>query len=135
MTPAFDGSAHTGVVDLVHCSPGRFGGLVPAWSAWSAYGPVVFAAPRRAASCPTRRMITREACPAPGDRSFRSDHTAVAACTVADFKIWAGPCCPHHIAAGVVVDALVAALAVRRRLNTLARRITSTRPRPPALAS
>lgn len=109
--------------------------------------------------CQSLRVITLEACPAPGDWSFPSNHTAiaaaaatalwflsrrlgavatVAACAMAASRVWVGAHYPHDVAAGVVVGALVAALAMvalRRRPDSLVRWITGTRLRALVLAS
>ncbi|KUM84041.1 MULTISPECIES: phosphatase PAP2 family protein [Streptomyces] len=109
--------------------------------------------------CQSLHVATLEACPAPGDWSFPSNHAAiaaaaavallfvsrrlgavaaVAACAMAVSRVWVGAHYPHDVAAGVVVGALVAALgmtAVRRRSDPLVRRITGTRLRPLVLAS
>ncbi|WP_405762226.1 phosphatase PAP2 family protein [Streptomyces sp. NBC_01420] len=104
--------------------------------------------------CQSLRVLTLEACPAPGDWSFPSNHTAIAtaaamallfvsrrlgavavlaACAMAASRVWVGAHYPHDVAAGVIVGALVAALtmgALRRRPDALVRWITSTRLRP-----
>ncbi|WP_330323720.1 phosphatase PAP2 family protein [Streptomyces pseudovenezuelae] len=109
--------------------------------------------------CQSLHVATLEACPAPGDWSFPSNHAAiaaaaavallfvsrrlgavaaVAACAMAVSRVWVGAHYPHDVAAGVVVGAVVAALgmtAVRRRSDPLVRRITGTRLRPLVLAS
>ncbi|MEH0470052.1 phosphatase PAP2 family protein [Streptomyces sp. B21-097] len=109
--------------------------------------------------CQSLRVATLEACPAPGDWSFPSNHAAiaaaaavalwfvsrrlgavaaVAACAMAVSRVWVGAHYPHDVAAGVVVGALFAALAmtaVRRRPDPLLRRITGSRLRPLVLAS
>jgi membrane-associated phospholipid phosphatase len=109
--------------------------------------------------CQSLRVITLEACPAPVDWSFPSNHTAiaaaaamallfvsrrlgavaaVAACAMAASRVWVGAHYPHDVAAGVIVGALVAALAMvalRRRPDSLVRWITGTRLRPLVLAS
>ncbi|MDQ1064934.1 phosphatase PAP2 family protein [Streptomyces canus] len=109
--------------------------------------------------CQSLRVITLEACPAPGDWSFPSNHTAiaaaaamallfvsrrlgavtaVAACAMAASRVWVGAHYPHDVAAGMIVGALVAALAMvmlRRRPDPLVRWITGTRLRPLVLAS
>ncbi|MFI1508030.1 phosphatase PAP2 family protein [Streptomyces sp. NPDC020597] len=109
--------------------------------------------------CQSLRVATLEACPAPGDWSFPSNHAAiaaaaavalwfvsrrlgavaaVAACAMAVSRVWVGAHYPHDVAAGVVVGALFAALAmtaVRRRPDPLVRRITGSRLRPLVLAS
>ncbi|MFG2729201.1 phosphatase PAP2 family protein [Streptomyces canus] len=109
--------------------------------------------------CQSLHVATLEACPAPGDWSFPSNHAAiataaavallfvsrrlgavaaVAACAMAVSRVWVGAHYPHDVAAGAVVGALVAALAmtaVHRRPDPLVRRITGTRLRPLVLAS
>ncbi|MDQ0905065.1 membrane-associated phospholipid phosphatase [Streptomyces canus] len=109
--------------------------------------------------CQSLQVITLEACPAPGDWSFPSNHTAiaaaaamallfvsrrlgavtaVAACAMAASRVWVGAHYPHDVAAGMIVGALVAALAMvmlRRRPDPLVRWITGTRLRPLVLAS
>ncbi|BAC67835.1 MULTISPECIES: phosphatase PAP2 family protein [Streptomyces] len=109
--------------------------------------------------CQSLQVITLEACPAPGDWSFPSNHTAIAAaaamallfvsrrlgavaagaaCAMAASRVWVGAHYPHDVAAGVVVGALVAALAMvtlRRQPDSLVRWITGTRLRPLVLAS
>ncbi|MDQ0777186.1 membrane-associated phospholipid phosphatase [Streptomyces aurantiacus] len=109
--------------------------------------------------CQSLQVITLEACPAPVDWSFPSNHTAiaaavamallfvsrrlgavaaVAACTMAASRVWVGAHYPHDVAAGLIVGALVAALAMvalRRRPDALVRWITGTWLRPLVLAS
>jgi len=109
--------------------------------------------------CQSLHVITLEACPAPGDWSFPSNHTAiaaasavalwfvsrrlgavaaVAACAMAASRVWVGAHYPHDVAAGVVVGSLVAMLAMvalRRRPDPLVRWITGTRLRPLVLVS
>ena len=104
--------------------------------------------------CQSLHVVTLEACPAPGDWSFPSNHAAiaaaaavallsvsrrlgtvavVAACAMAASRVWVGAHYPHDIVAGGLVGALVAFLltsAVRRRPDALARRLTATRLRP-----
>lgn len=101
--------------------------------------------------CQSLRVVTLEACPAPGDWSFPSNHAAiaaaaavallfvsrrlgtvavVAACAMAASRVWVGAHYPHDVVAGLAVGALVALLlmpAVRRRPDALARRLTATR--------
>ncbi|WP_119582409.1 phosphatase PAP2 family protein [Streptomyces europaeiscabiei] len=109
--------------------------------------------------CQSLRVNTLEACAAPGDWSFPSNHTAiaaaaamallfvsrrlgavaaVAACAMAASRVWVGAHYPHDVVAGVIVGALFAALAMatlRRRPDALVRWITGTRLRPLVLAS
>ncbi|MEU3741417.1 phosphatase PAP2 family protein [Streptomyces sp. NPDC032198] len=109
--------------------------------------------------CQSLRVITLEACPAPGDWSFPSNHTAIAAaaamalwfvsrrlgavavaaaCAMAISRVWVGAHYPHDVAAGGVVGALVAVcamVAVRRHPDPLVRWITGTRLRPLLSAS
>ncbi|MEU5635482.1 phosphatase PAP2 family protein [Streptomyces rishiriensis] len=104
--------------------------------------------------CRSLRVATLEACPAPGDWSFPSNHAAVAAaaavalifvsrrlgavaavaaCAMAASRLWVGAHYPHDVVAGVLVGALVAWLAMsalRRRAETAALRLTATRLRP-----
>lgn len=109
--------------------------------------------------CQSLQVITLEACPAPGDWSFPSNHAAiaaaaatalwfvsrrlgavaaVAACVMAASRVWVGAHYPHDVVAAVVVGALVAALAMvtpRRRPDSIVGWITGTRLRPLVLAS
>ncbi|MEW2118917.1 phosphatase PAP2 family protein [Streptomyces sp. NPDC005474] len=109
--------------------------------------------------CRTLHVTTLEACPAPGDWSFPSNHAAVAAaaavalwyvsrrlgavaavaaCTMAASRVWVGAHYPHDVAAGVVVGTLVAVgamAAIRRRPDPLIRLLSSARLRPRVLAS
>ncbi|MBT2420790.1 phosphatase PAP2 family protein [Streptomyces sp. ISL-22] len=104
--------------------------------------------------CQSLRVVTLEACPAPGDWSFPSNHAAiaaaaavallfvsrrlgtvavVAACAMAASRVWVGAHYPHDVVAGGLVGALVAFLltaVVRRHPDALARRLTATRLRP-----
>ncbi|MFJ9026384.1 phosphatase PAP2 family protein [Streptomyces sp. NPDC102259] len=104
--------------------------------------------------CQSLRVVTLEACPAPGDWSFPSNHAAVAAAAavalifvsrrlaavaavaagaMAASRLWVGAHYPHDVVAGVVVGALTAWLvmsALRRRAETAALRLTATRLRP-----
>ncbi|MBP5898065.1 phosphatase PAP2 family protein [Streptomyces scabiei] len=101
--------------------------------------------------CQSLRVATLEACPAPGDWSFPSNHAAiaaaaavalffvsrrlgavaaVAACAMAASRLWVGAHYPHDVVAGVVVGALTAWLvmwALRRRAEAVAVRLTATR--------
>jgi undecaprenyl-diphosphatase len=104
--------------------------------------------------CQSLRVATLEACPAPGDWSFPSNHTAiataaavallfvsrrlgtiavVAAGAMAASRVWVGVHYPHDVVAGVAVGTLTALLvmpAVRRSAGALAPRLTATRLRP-----
>ncbi|MFD5662665.1 phosphatase PAP2 family protein [Streptomyces hirsutus] len=104
--------------------------------------------------CQSLRVATLEACPAPSDWSFPSNHAAVAAAAaiallfvsrrlgavavvaagaMAASRIRVGVHYPHDMVAGVVVGALAALLlmsALRRRAGALTRRLTATRLRP-----
>ncbi|MER7399094.1 phosphatase PAP2 family protein [Streptomyces sp. NPDC000151] len=92
--------------------------------------------------CQSLHVITLEACPAPGDWSFPSNHAAIAAaaavallavgrrlgsvavgrrlglvavlaaCAMALSRIWVGAHYPHDVVAGALVGTLVAAAAV-----------------------
>ncbi|MEH0416206.1 phosphatase PAP2 family protein [Streptomyces sp. B21-083] len=109
--------------------------------------------------CQSLRVTTLEACPAPGDWSFPSNHAAIAAasavalwcvsrrlgavaalaaCAMAVSRVWVGAHYPHDVAAGIVVGALVGlstSVLLRRRPDTLARWTTGTRLRPLLTAS
>lgn len=104
--------------------------------------------------CRSLRVSTLEACPAPGDWSFPSNHAAiaaaaavalffvsrrlgviaaVAACAMAASRVWVGVHYPHDVVVGVVVGAVVAFAsmsALRRRPEDLARRLSATWLRP-----
>ncbi|MER7189520.1 phosphatase PAP2 family protein [Streptomyces flaveolus] len=104
--------------------------------------------------CQSLRVTTLEACPAPGDWSFPSNHAAiaaaaavallfvarrlgalaaVAACAMAVSRVWVGAHYPHDVLAGVVVGAVAALLvmsALRRRAEAAALRLAATRLRP-----
>jgi undecaprenyl-diphosphatase len=109
--------------------------------------------------CQSLHVITLEACPAPGDWSFPSNHAAIAAaaavallfvsrrvgavalgaaCAMAAARVWVGAHYPHDVVAGAAVGALVALLAMvalRPGPQVLARRILATRLRPLLVAS
>jgi membrane-associated phospholipid phosphatase len=109
--------------------------------------------------CQSLRAATLEACPAPGDWSFPSNHAAiaaaaavallfvsrrlgalaaVAACAMAASRVWVGAHYPHDVLAGVVVGALTALLvmsALRRRAEAVALLLTATRLRPLLVAA
>ncbi|MGW2783110.1 phosphatase PAP2 family protein [Streptomyces populi] len=98
--------------------------------------------------CQSLRVTTLEACPAPGDWSFPSNHAAVAllfvsrrlgalaaaaACAMTVSRVVVGAHYLHDVLAGVVVGALVALLvmsALRRRAEAAALRLAATRLRP-----
>jgi undecaprenyl-diphosphatase len=104
--------------------------------------------------CQSLRVTTLEACPAPGDWSFPSNHAAIAAAAavallfvsrrlgavaavaavaMAASRVWVGAHYPHDVMAGLTVGALVALLltaAVRSRPDALVRRLGATRLRP-----
>ncbi|MER6261255.1 phosphatase PAP2 family protein [Streptomyces sp900105245] len=104
--------------------------------------------------CQSLRAATLEACPAPGDWSFPSNHAAiaaaaavallfvsrrlgalavVAACAMAVSRVWVGAHYPHDVLAGVVVGAVAALLAMsalRGRAQAAAMRLAATRLRP-----
>ncbi|WP_020119303.1 phosphatase PAP2 family protein [Streptomyces canus] len=104
--------------------------------------------------CQSLRVATLEACPAPGDWSFPSNHAATAAAAavallfvsrrlgavassaavaMAASRVWVGSHYPHDVVAGLAVGALVALLltaAVRSRPDTLVRRLSATWLRP-----
>ncbi|WP_030669558.1 phosphatase PAP2 family protein [Streptomyces cellulosae] len=109
--------------------------------------------------CQSLHVTPLEACPAPGDWSFPSNHAAiaaaaavallfvsrrlgavavVAACAMAASRVWVGAHYPHDVLAGVVVGALTALLvmsALRGRAEAAALRLTATRLRPLLAAS
>ncbi|MFF9154459.1 phosphatase PAP2 family protein [Streptomyces sp. NPDC014846] len=109
---------------------------------------------REARPCQSLRVATLEACPAPGDWSFPSNHAAiaaaaavallfvsrrlgalavVAACAMAVSRVWVGAHYPHDVLAGVAVGALAALLAMsalRGRAQAAAMRLAATRLRP-----
>ncbi|OIJ94248.1 phosphatase PAP2 family protein [Streptomyces colonosanans] len=104
--------------------------------------------------CQSLHVTTLEACPAPGDWSFPSNHTAiaaaaavalffvsrrigyvalVAAAAMAASRVWVGAHYPHDVAVGFIVGALVAAVTMiplGRRPDRLALRLEATRLRP-----
>ncbi|MFE8944280.1 phosphatase PAP2 family protein [Streptomyces sp. NPDC007856] len=101
--------------------------------------------------CQSLHMRTLEACPAPGDWSFPSNHAAIAAAAAVALvfvsrrlgavavvaalamgvsRVWVGAHYPHDVLAGLVVGALVAfgaMSAARRQAGTLARWLTARR--------
>ncbi|MEU7409330.1 phosphatase PAP2 family protein [Streptomyces sp. NPDC042638] len=109
--------------------------------------------------CQSLHVATLEACPAPGDWSFPSNHAAiaaaaavallfvsrrlgavaaVAACAMALSRVWVGAHYPHDVVAGVVVGAVtvpLVLLALRRPAQALAPRLAATRLRPLLVAS
>ncbi|MFF3904818.1 phosphatase PAP2 family protein [Streptomyces sp. NPDC001848] len=109
--------------------------------------------------CQSLHVVTLEACPAPGDWSFPSNHTAIAAAAaVAVFfvsrrigyvalvasaamavsRVWVGAHYPHDVVAGFVVGALVASatmIPLSRHSDALAHRLQATRLRPLLVAS
>ncbi|MFE9763785.1 phosphatase PAP2 family protein [Streptomyces sp. NPDC005808] len=100
--------------------------------------------------CRSLHVSTLEACPAPGDWSFPSNHAAIAAaaavallqvsrrlgsvavpaaCAMAVSRVWVGLHYPHDVAAGVLVGTLVAMLltaALRKIPESLPGRLTAT---------
>jgi undecaprenyl-diphosphatase len=122
----------------------------------AAYGidSLLKSAVRESRPCQSLRVATLEACPAQGDWSFPSNHAtiaaaaavalffvsrrlgavaAVAALAMAVSRVWVGVHYPHDVVAGVAVGALLALGAMvplKRRPDTLTRRITATRLRP-----
>ncbi|MFJ7151532.1 phosphatase PAP2 family protein [Streptomyces sp. NPDC100445] len=109
--------------------------------------------------CRHLRVATLEACPAPGDWSFPSNHAAiafaaavalflvsrrlgavaaVAACAMAASRVWVGVHYPHDVVAGAAVGALVALLAaavLRRPSDALVGQVTAGRLRALLVAS
>ncbi|MFF4259366.1 phosphatase PAP2 family protein [Streptomyces sp. NPDC001663] len=109
--------------------------------------------------CQSLRVTTLEACPAPGDWSFPSNHAAiavaaavallfvsrrlgvvalVAAGAMAASRVWIGAHYPHDVLAGVVVGALTVLLVMpvlRRYAGALAGWLTATRLGPLLAAS
>ncbi|MFE2527655.1 phosphatase PAP2 family protein [Streptomyces sp. NPDC059382] len=101
--------------------------------------------------CQSLHVITLEACPAPGDWSFPSNHAtlaaaaalaiwfaspplgapaAVAALAMAASRVWVGAHYPHDVAAGLAVGALVSALSatlISRHAQAVANRLSNTR--------
>ncbi|WP_405724770.1 phosphatase PAP2 family protein [Streptomyces sp. NBC_00028] len=101
--------------------------------------------------CQSLRVVTVEACPAPGDWSFPSNHAAIAAAAavallfvsrrlgsvavaaavaMAASRVWVGAHYPHDVVAGVVVGVLTALLvmpAVRGHAGALGQRLSPTR--------
>ncbi|MFC3576948.1 phosphatase PAP2 family protein [Streptomyces yaanensis] len=101
--------------------------------------------------CQSMRVRTLEACPAPGDWSFPSNHAAIAAAAAVALlfvsrrlgavgvvaalamgtsRVWVGAHYPHDVLAGLIVGGLVAwvaMLAALRRSEALARWLTGRR--------
>ncbi|MER6735017.1 phosphatase PAP2 family protein [Streptomyces puniciscabiei] len=101
--------------------------------------------------CQSLHVRTLEACPAPGDWSFPSNHAAIAAAAALALvfvsrrlgvtavvaalamgvsRVWVGAHYPHDVLAGLAVGALVAVaamVAIRRQSEALARRLTALR--------
>ncbi|WP_069169878.1 phosphatase PAP2 family protein [Streptomyces griseus] len=104
--------------------------------------------------CRSLHLATLEACPAPGDWSFPSNHAAiaaaaavallfvsrrigavavVAACAMGASRVWVGAHYPHDVVVGMLVGALISALlmaGVRRWHRPLVRLLAATRLRP-----
>ncbi|MFF2996225.1 phosphatase PAP2 family protein [Streptomyces sp. NPDC057950] len=104
--------------------------------------------------CQSLRVRTLEACPAPGDWSFPSNHAViaaaaavallfvsrrlgtvalVAACAMAVARVWVGAHYPHDVVAGVLVGTLIArasAAFLDRVCDPLAGRLARSRLRP-----
>ncbi|RSO03233.1 hypothetical protein DMH18_38265 [Streptomyces sp. WAC 06783] len=102
--------------------------------------------------CQSLRVSTLEACPAPGDWSFPSNHAAIAAAAavallfvsrwlgalacgaaaaMAASRVWVGVHYPHDVLTGLVVGGLTALgimLAAGRLSPALARRMTAAGP-------
>ncbi|MCQ9131829.1 phosphatase PAP2 family protein [Streptomyces hilarionis] len=109
--------------------------------------------------CQVLRVKTLEACPAPGDWSFPSNHAAIAAASavalffvsrrlgvaaavaavaMAGSRVWVGAHYPHDVVAGVLEGGIVAFLlmtVVRRWSQPLGDRLRSTPLRPLVSAS
>ncbi|GAA2597627.1 phosphatase PAP2 family protein [Streptomyces axinellae] len=119
---------------------------------------LVKSAVREARPCRSLHLATLEACPAPGDWSFPSNHAAIAAAAavalwfvsrrlgvlagvaalvMAASRVWVGAHYPHDVAAGAAVGAAVAwaGMLVLRRCPLLARRLAASRLRPLLLAA
>ncbi|MFJ9173966.1 phosphatase PAP2 family protein [Streptomyces sp. NPDC102360] len=101
--------------------------------------------------CQSLHVATLEACPAPGDWSFPSNHAAiaaaaavallfvsrrigavavVAACAMGASRVWVGAHYPHDVAAGLLVGAVAGVLlmaGVRRWQDRLTRRLAAGR--------
>jgi undecaprenyl-diphosphatase len=109
--------------------------------------------------CQSLHVVTLEACPAPGDWSFPSNHTVIAAAAavalffvsrrigyvalvaagaMAVSRVWVGVHYPHDVVAGFLVGALVACLTtipLTRHSGPLSHRLETTRLRPLLTAS
>ncbi|WP_055495680.1 phosphatase PAP2 family protein [Streptomyces sp. TP-A0356] len=109
--------------------------------------------------CQSLHVSPLEACPAPGDWSFPSNHTAIAAAAavalffvsrrightalvaagaMAASRLWVGAHYPHDVVAGFIVGALVASVTMiplSRRPEDLAGRLETTPLRPLLRAS
>ncbi|WP_329212575.1 phosphatase PAP2 family protein [Streptomyces sp. NBC_01708] len=109
--------------------------------------------------CRQLHVLTLEACPAPGDWSFPSNHAALAsaaafalllvsrrlgliglaaAILMAASRVWVGAHYPHDVLSGFIVGALVALLAtwtVQRKQNTLTARLKDGPLRPLVVAA
>ncbi|MBL1110130.1 phosphatase PAP2 family protein [Streptomyces sp. 5-8] len=109
--------------------------------------------------CQRLRVRTLEACPAPDDWSFPSNHAAIAAAAavallfvsrrlgtvacaaavaMAASRVWVGVHYPHDVVTGLVVGGLIALtsmLAVRRGSSALARRVAASAPLRPLLSA
>ncbi|WP_225828428.1 phosphatase PAP2 family protein [Streptomyces naphthomycinicus] len=109
--------------------------------------------------CQALRVRTLEACPAPGDWSFPSNHAAIAAAAavgllfvsrrlgtvacaaavaMAGSRVWVGVHYPHDVLTGLMVGGLIAfasMLAVRRGSSALAPRVAASAPLRPLLSA
>ncbi|GHC57700.1 phosphatase PAP2 family protein [Streptomyces cinnamoneus] len=113
---------------------------------------------REARPCQSLHVVTLEACPAPGDWSFPSNHATLAAAAavalwfvstrlgaiaaafalaMAASRVWVGAHYPHDIAAGLAVGALVAAVlsVLVRSYAPVLSRILGRGPLRPLIAS
>lgn len=109
--------------------------------------------------CQSLHVLTLEACPAPGDWSFPSNHATLAAAAavclwflcvrlgliasvcalaMAGSRVWVGAHYPHDVVAGALLGALVALAAMlllRQRSHALTRRLAASRLHPLLSAS